>query len=162
MSKCSRLLLLVSGCFCMLLLVAAYNCLFLLVAACCCLLLLVAACCCLLLLVAACCCLSLLVAACCCLLQLVADFTGFELLKICLLYSGRLGQCLAAFFPLAICLESIHLTKAVLGQKPPGHIPPTKPLRTKASQSKIFVFHFLKIFMVSQVHNLLIVQWLPV
>ena len=35
---------------------------------------------------------------------------------------------------------------------PPGQTP----------QSKIFVFHFLKIFMVSQVHNLLIVQWLPV
>ena len=29
-------------------------------------------------------------------------------------------------------------------------------------QSKIFVFHFLKIFMVSQRHNLLIVQWLTV
>ena len=45
----------------------------------------------------------------------------------------------------------------VLGQKTPGHIPPTK-----TPQSKISVFHFLNIFIVSQVHNLLIVQWLPV
>ena len=57
--------------------------------------------------------------------------------------------------------------------KPPGHKPrqnpPDKnPPRQKTPrqkpprqnpQSKFFVFHFLKIFMV---HNLLIVQWLPV
>ena len=38
----------------------------------------------------------------------------------------------------------------------------TNPPGAKTSQSKIVVFHFLKLFMVSQVHNLLIVQWLPV
>ena len=59
------------------------------------------------------------------------------------------------------------LVQMVLGQEPPGHILPDKnpqdknPL-DKNFQSKIFVFHFLKIFMASQVHNLLIVQWLPV
>ena len=42
----------------------------------------------------------------------------------------------------------------VLGQKPPRHKPPTKTPWTKTPHSKIFVFHFLKIFMVSQVHNL--------
>ena len=47
--------------------------------------------------------------------------------------------------------------------KNPGLKPPKdKNPRTKTPQSKFFVFHFLKIFMVSQVHNLLIVQWLPV
>ena len=34
--------------------------------------------------------------------------------------------------------------------------------RQKPPHSKFFVFHFLKFFMVSEVHNLLIVQWLPV
>ena len=43
-------------------------------------------------------------------------------------------------------------------QKPPRQKPP----RQNPCQSKIFVFHFLKIIMVFQVHNLLIVQWLPV
>ena len=56
------------------------------------------------------------------------------------------------------------------GQKTPGHKSPTKPPDKnpqdksppdKNPRSKFFVFHFLKIFMVSQVHNLLIVQWLP-
>ena len=65
--------------------------------------------------------------------------------------------------------ESCSLSRWVLGQKPPGHNPPTNP-QTKTPQDKTpgqkpprvnFLFHVLKIFMVSQVHNLLTVQWLP-
>ena len=58
--------------------------------------------------------------------------------------------------------NSNQMKTQVLGQKPPDINPPTENPQTKTPQSKIFVFHFLQIFMVSQVHNLLIVQWLPV
>ena len=47
-------------------------------------------------------------------------------------------------------------------QNPPNKNPLTKTPRTKTPQRTIFVFHFIKIFMLSQVHNLLIVQWLQV
>ena len=58
--------------------------------------------------------------------------------------------------------ESCFLSRWVLRQNPPDINTPTKTSQDKNPQSKFFVFHFFKIFMVSQVHNLLIVQWLPV
>ena len=58
--------------------------------------------------------------------------------------------------------ESLRKLFMVLGQKPPGQNPPRQNPPDKTPQSKIFVFHFLKIFMISQVHDLLIAQWLPV
>ena len=57
------------------------------------------------------------------------------------------------------------------GTKTPRHIPPTKkpgqkPTKTKKPRQKSprlkLCVSFLKKFMVSQVHNLLIVQWLPI
>ena len=69
-------------------------------------------------------------------------------------------------FSCELCYNTI--ISLPFGQKPPKpKTPQTKTSQDKktpdkTSQSKTFVFHFLKIFMVSQVHNLRIVQRLPV
>ena len=53
--------------------------------------------------------------------------------------------------------KTLHVegNKMVLGQKPPDIYPRQNP-PDKNPQSKIFVFHFFKIFMVSQVQWLLV------
>ena len=71
------------------------------------------------------------------------------------------------YIPTAWNIATLHMLLKVLGQSPPQTKPPNKNPQTKTPkdknpQRKIFVFHFIKVFMVSQVHNLLIVQWLQV